>query len=104
MKAALTLLAVALLAGLVVLGSRWGKPNEAGRTDPPLSSPPAPSTETSEPDRGFLYGRVTTLGGAVYQGRLRWGGDEEAFWSDYFNGLKKENRWATQAWPEGAAD
>jgi hypothetical protein len=43
--------------------------------------------------QGFLYGRITTLDGATYEGRLRWGGDEEAFWGDYFNGSKDENPW-----------
>ena len=47
----------------------------------------------SEAHQGFLYGRVTTGGGATYEGRLRWGGDEEAFWGDYFNGFKDENPW-----------
>ena len=50
---------------------------------------------------GFLYGRVTTTSGAVYQGRLRWGGGEEAFWNDTFNGVKDENPWAAQT-PLGA--
>ncbi len=56
----------------------------------PSSTPPAPP----EVHPGFLYGRVTTLTGATYEGRLRWGGDQEAFWGDYFNGQKKENPWA----------
>ena len=28
------------------------------------------------------------------EGRLRWGGEQEAFWGDYFNGAKRENPWA----------
>jgi len=44
--------------------------------------------------RGFLYGRVTALDGATYEGRLRWGGGEEAFWSDAFNGVEPDNPWA----------
>ncbi|MRR13049.1 hypothetical protein EG835_11455, partial [bacterium] len=35
----------------------------------PATTPTA--VEGSQP--GFLYGRVTTLAGAVYEGRLRWG-------------------------------
>ena len=54
----------------------------------------------SEAHQGFLYGRVTTRSGVTYEGRLRWGGDEEAFWGDYFNGFKKENPWAADAPPE----
>ena len=50
--------------------------------------------------QGFLYGRITTVVGASYEGRLRWGGDQEAFWSDYFNGFKDHNPWATYVSPE----
>lgn len=51
----------------------------------------------SEAHPSFLYGRVTTIDGVSYEGRLRWGGDEEAFWGNYFNGFKVENPWAAQA-------
>ena len=47
--------------------------------------------------QGFLYGRVTTDDGATFEGRLRFGGDQEAFWGDYFNGVKAENPWVTHA-------
>ncbi|HEX9736619.1 MAG TPA: hypothetical protein VGG06_32035 [Thermoanaerobaculia bacterium] len=66
-------------------------------TTPAIDPPTATAVEEAaaeETHRGFLYGRVTTLVGAVYEGRLRWGGDEEAFWSDYFNGFKDGNPWA----------
>ena len=46
---------------------------------------------------GFLYGRIITVDGATYEGRLRWGGDQEAFWGDYFNGAKDGNPWAAYA-------
>jgi hypothetical protein len=46
---------------------------------------------------GFLYGRVTTEEGTTYLGRLRFGRDQEAFWGDYFNGVKDGNRWAVHA-------
>jgi hypothetical protein len=49
---------------------------------------------TDEDHQGFLYGRVTTDDGAAYLGRLRFGRDEEAFWGDYFNGVKGDNPWA----------
>jgi hypothetical protein len=58
----------------------------------------APRTEGLH--QGFLYGRITTTGGARHEGRLRWGGDQEAFWSDYFNGFKDENPWAALVPPE----
>jgi hypothetical protein len=35
--------------------------------------------------------------GTVYEGRLRFGGDEEALWSHYFNGRKDGNPWADLA-------
>ena len=57
-----------------------------------------PSTAPTEGvNQGFLYGRVTSDDGATYEGRLRFGGDEEAFWGNYFNGFKAENPWATHA-------
>jgi hypothetical protein len=40
--------------------------------------------------RGFLYGRIETRSGSVYEGRLRWNNTEEAFWGDFFNADKKE--------------
>jgi hypothetical protein len=62
--------------------------------EPVASAPPTIATEIHP---GFLYGRVTDVDGVVYEGRLRWGGDQEAFWNDYFNGVKSQNRWATHA-------
>lgn len=47
--------------------------------------------------QGFLYGRVTTFDGSTYSGRLRFGRTEEAFWGDYFNGVKVQNPWAQAA-------
>jgi hypothetical protein len=55
---------------------------------------------TSGDHQGFLYGRITTMEGATFEGRLRWGGIEEAFWNDYFSGSKDENQWALYAPPE----
>ena len=57
---------------------------------------------TKEVNQGFLYGRVTSDDGATYEGRLRFGGDEEAFWGDYFNGAKKGNPWAVHVERESA--
>ena len=61
--------------------------------------PRSPAT-SAEAHKGFLYGRVTTRSGAEYEGRLRFGGDEEAFWGDYFNGFKAENPWAAHVPPD----
>jgi hypothetical protein len=69
----------------------------AATSTPASISSTASLLSTDEVNQGFLYGRVTTHDGATYLGRLRFGRDEEAFWGDYFNGLKRENPWATQA-------
>jgi hypothetical protein len=72
--------------------------------DPAAAASPAITPSITQPppetDQGFLYGRITTVDGATYEGRLRWGGDEEAFWGDYFNGSKDENRWVEHTAPE----
>jgi hypothetical protein len=39
---------------------------------------------------GYIYGRVTTYDN-TYQGHIRWG-KEEAFWNDYFNASKGDNK------------
>lgn len=62
------------------------------------AGPAAAAAEGAHPS--FLYGRVTTVNGVTYEGRLRWGGDEEAFWGHYFNGARKENPWAAHVPPE----
>ena len=72
------------------------EPDVAARAAAPPAST-ASTTSTAESTQGFLYGRVTTDGGATYEGRLRFGGDEEAFWGNYFNGVKDGNPWATHA-------
>jgi hypothetical protein len=67
-------------------------------TSPAITPPAAPSTAAAaEAQPGFLYGRITTIDGATYEGRLRWGISQEAFWGDYFNGSKAENPWVAQA-------
>jgi hypothetical protein len=62
--------------------------------------PPATAPVAAEAYQGLLYGRITTVGGALYEGRLRWGDGEEAFWSDSFNGVKDENPWVAHVPPE----
>src|SRR6185436_19241653 len=69
---------------------------EAG-SDPAPDDTRRASIETTQ---GFLYGRIGTVSGATYEGRLRWGRSEEAFWGDYFNGAKKENTWSALVAPE----
>lgn len=68
---------------------------------------PFPAVETASPSpmasgsvhQSFLYGRVTTIDGDSCEGQLRFGGGEEALWSDFFNGYKLENPWAAAAPP-----
>lgn len=75
----------------------------AAATSPPITASTPPAAEThpaAATHQGFLYGRITTVLGATYEGRLRWGGDQEAFWGDYFNGEKDENPWVAQVPPE----
>jgi hypothetical protein len=64
----------------------------------PASTAPA-ATAAEEVHPSFLYGRITTIDDVTYEGRLRWGGGEEAFWGDYFNGAKKENPWVAHVPP-----
>jgi len=66
----------------------------------PSTTPAAATHPAAETHPGFLYGRITTVDGATYEGRLRWGGDQEAFWGDYFNGFKHANPWRAQVPPE----
>ena len=58
---------------------------------------PAMAQSTADAHEGLLYGRVTTDDGGSYEGRLRFGGDEEALWGNYFNGFKDENPWVAHA-------
>jgi hypothetical protein len=57
----------------------------------------AESIPGSESQEGLLYGRVITDDHGVYEGRLRFGGDEEALWSNQFNGFKPDNVWESYA-------
>jgi hypothetical protein len=76
----------------------------AAATPPAITPATAPAAAETHPaaetHQGFLYGRITTLDGPTYEGRLRWGGDQEAFWGDYFNGSKHENPWLAHVPPE----
>ena len=95
--------ALLLVALVVALGLTVARLLRDPGVDPDATASPAialsPAT-SAEAHKGFLYGRVTTRSGAAYQGRLRFGGNEEAFWGDYFNGFKEENPWAADVPPE----
>lgn len=98
---ATVLVLLALVAGYRVLDQDVDPAAAASPAITPSTTPPPAETHpAAETHQGFLYGRVTTDGGATYAGRLRWGGDEEAFWGDYFNGSKDKNPWAAHVPPE----
>jgi len=83
---------VLVLLAVVVVGYRALEQD----ADPTVATSPAITSSTppsAEVHPGLLYGRITTLDGDIYEGRLRWGRDQEAFWGDYFNGSKEENLW-----------
>jgi hypothetical protein len=77
---------------------------EPRAAEPPASATSTPPRSTAEAveaaHQGFLYGRVITQGGDTYEGRLRWGDGEEAFWGDFFNGVERENAWSSFVPPE----
>ena len=76
---ALVLLALAIGPG--VLGHDVD-PAASGSSAIPRSTsrtPAATARQAAETDRGFLYGRITTVDGDTYEGRLRWGSDRERF-------------------------
>lgn len=50
---------------------------------------PAAPTQAQEDNQGFIYGRIVTTAGSVYQGFIRWG-SQEAFWDDLFHSVKEE--------------
>jgi hypothetical protein len=102
----LVLLAVALGYRALDRDSRpaaAGAPAIAAPTAPTArSSPATPSSgaPAARADQGFLYGRITAADGVTYEGRLRFGGKQEAFWGDTFDGAKRENLWLAQVPPE----
>ena len=87
--------ALVLLIVLVVRYPPPSRPVESAGATKPTIDPSASAGAELHP--GFIYGHITAVDGDTYEGRLRWGGDQEAFWGDYFNGAKGENPWATYA-------
>jgi len=103
---AVLLVVLALAVGFQI---RERSAHPAATTSTPASSTAPAEGETrsaaggepkATPSQGILYGRITTVDGARYEGRLRFGGDQEAFWGNYFNGSKRENTWAANVPPE----
>ncbi|MBW3563829.1 MAG: hypothetical protein KY459_03800 [Acidobacteria bacterium] len=64
------------------------------------ATPDGTTTAVTAAHPSFIHGRITTVSGAIYEGRLRWGIDQEAFWSDHFNGVRTDNRWVDHVPPE----
>lgn len=95
-----TLAVGAIATGLVLLAlaagyrARGRDAEPAAVAAPPATAPSPAAPLADEAQQGFLYGRVTTDGGATYEGRLRWGDGAEAFWGDSFYGVKDKNPWA----------
>lgn len=95
--AALVIMFVVLI---VFVASRRSLEQTVDQEEPAAVNSPAatlPTEAASEAHQGLIFGRVTADDGVIYEGRLRFGGDEEAFWGDYFNGSKKGNPWEAQA-------
>jgi len=92
------LTALGLLLALVGCDRALGRDLEPSAANRPGSAAEAKGAITAaEGQAGFLYGRITTIDDDTYEGRLRWGGNQEAFWTDYFNGTKDGNPWAGHA-------
>jgi len=96
----ITLARGGVVTGLVLVAAalvvRYQGPQSAAA--PALtSSTPAPAARATDVHADLLYGRVTAIDGTSFEGRLRWGRDQEAFWSDYFNGAKAGNPWSAYA-------
>src|SRR5689334_13791290 len=95
----LVIAAAVLLAAIVVVPAYRNV-----LRDRPLSNvSPTGTTAAEGTDKetsgaaGLIYGRIHTVNGEIYEGRLRWGGDQEASWDDFFNGTKSENPWSAYA-------
>jgi hypothetical protein len=83
-----------VLVLLAIVAGYWALKQDVNLATMTSPAATAPTAAAEEAHPSFLYGRITTVDGVTYEGRLRWGGGEEAFWGDYFNGAKKENPWA----------
>ena len=95
---AIVLIVLLALVGQRILKRAWEQALETTVEISPAAT--AQTEETLEAYDGFIFGRVTAGDGTIYEGRLRFGGDEEAFWGDYFNGSRKGNPWVAQVPPE----
>ena len=81
-----------LLGAILFVSACDGNP--AQRVDSRAKPALTLTDSTTGYHRGLLYGRVILNGGVTHEGRLRFGGDEEALWGNFFNGAKGRNPWA----------
>jgi hypothetical protein len=92
--------AIAILF-LVLVSAYWFlEPGNDPFTEALPEGIPLTALSTSDACQDCLYGRITTNDGSKFEGRLRFGGNEEAFWGDYFDGFKDENPWTVHVPPE----
>ncbi|MEM7352295.1 MAG: hypothetical protein AAF657_15950 [Acidobacteriota bacterium] len=90
-----------LVAVLLLIAQAAGRRILESEVEPASAIPPeVRSTAAAKVHESFLYGRVTTVAGVLYEGWLRWGGNEEALWGHYFNGYKAKNPWLDLVPPE----
>ena len=92
-----------VVAGLVACQRSGGRADTATGSPSGAQTPAAGLTYTPGTHASLLYGRVITKDGVVREGRLRWGGDQEALWSNYFNGVQSANPWSVHAPKERSA-
>jgi hypothetical protein len=85
-------LVLAFIAGYRALKRSFGQDETVALSSPEANLSTADASSAWHPS--FLFGRVTTHDNSVYEGRLQFGGDEEAFWGQYFNASKADNPWA----------
>ncbi len=69
----------AFVTVLVLLAIAYLAPEQNVGPATPASKATASSDAAEEAHPTFLYGRITINNGATYEGRLRWGRDQEAF-------------------------
>ncbi|MGC4054719.1 MAG: hypothetical protein QM757_38215 [Paludibaculum sp.] len=93
----LATVAIVVVAFLGFRGTR--RAASFARTMAPAATVPGTRAERA-PHPSLIYGRILTVDGVTFEGRLRWGGNQEAFWGDYFNGVKSVNPWAGYVPPE----
>ena len=92
-RAALGGVTIVLLLALAIGYSAFDRNFGTDTSNPPVV---APASAVEEAHPSLLYGRGAIAAGTTLEGRLRWGrgSGEEAFWGDYFNGVKSQNPWA----------